>query len=271
MPTDFRTIEISNPNLTPANHRWITVHSRHLSGRGDISLYNTNSTAKPAPIVILLHGVYGSHWAWMFSGGAHRCLDTLKREQGLSDFVLVMPSDGLSGDGSGYLNRHSGSYEKWIMSDVIAAAQRAVPQINQKSSIYLCGLSMGGYGALRLGAKYSTTVSGISAHSAITDITEFQHFTDHSPIEDALEPQHDSSIFHWLKKHLKQLPPIRLDCGLDDLLLAGNRRFHQQLIALNIEHQYMERAGGHDWDYWSRQIKESLMFFDQIERSKNPP
>jgi hypothetical protein len=29
--------------------------------------------AESLPLVILLHGVYGSHWAWLFKGGAHRC------------------------------------------------------------------------------------------------------------------------------------------------------------------------------------------------------
>lgn len=33
--------------------------------------------------------------------------------------VLVMPSDGLFGDGSGYFNHGDKDFEKWIVKDVI--------------------------------------------------------------------------------------------------------------------------------------------------------
>jgi S-formylglutathione hydrolase FrmB len=38
--------------------------------------------------------------------------------------------------------------------------------------VAIAGLSMGGYGALRLGAKYAPNFSAISAHSAITELQD---------------------------------------------------------------------------------------------------
>src|SRR3978361_1334067 len=69
----FRTLEISNPQFESNHLRFITIKTPNLKGRGDICVYippqvsNTDS----APVVLLLHGVYGSAWSWAHSGGVH--------------------------------------------------------------------------------------------------------------------------------------------------------------------------------------------------------
>src|SRR3546814_9999884 len=70
--TDFRTVELSDPGIDPTGLRFMTVKSAALGARADISLFVPDCVAGLAdvPIVILLHGVYGSHWAWEI-GRAH--------------------------------------------------------------------------------------------------------------------------------------------------------------------------------------------------------
>src|SRR3546814_19551136 len=71
--TDFRTVELSDPGIDPTGLRFMTVKSAALGARADISLFVPDCVAGLAdvPIVIMLHGVYGSHWAWALKGGAH--------------------------------------------------------------------------------------------------------------------------------------------------------------------------------------------------------
>lgn len=45
-------------------------------------------------------------------------------------------------------------------------------------------------------------------------------------------------------------PVIAFDCGTDDELLEHNRRFHEHLQELNVEHRYAEFPGGHECGYW---------------------
>src|ERR1700761_5072456 len=68
----FRTIEVSDQQFEAGGLRFITVKSPNLKGRGDICVYapQTDKTAV-LPIVILLHGVYGSAWSWAYSAGVH--------------------------------------------------------------------------------------------------------------------------------------------------------------------------------------------------------
>ena len=69
----FRTIEVSDPALAPEGLSFITVKSAALAQRADITLYVPPQAQglRDLPLVLLLHGVYGSQWAWAFKGGVH--------------------------------------------------------------------------------------------------------------------------------------------------------------------------------------------------------
>ena len=61
----------------------------------------------------------------------------------------------------------------------------------------------------------------------------------------------------------ESLPPVRFDCGKDDLLIEHNRKLHKKLKNANINHIYQEFEGAHEWEYWQEHIKETLLFFNQ--------
>ena len=107
----FRTIEISPPDLDRL--RYVTVKSRALRGRADICVFTPIQTESltDVPLVILLHGVYGSHWSWAHQGHAHRILASLIASDAVPPMALAMPSDGLWGDGSGYVSHGAQNFE----------------------------------------------------------------------------------------------------------------------------------------------------------------
>lgn len=269
--TGIRRVEVSNSACVPPNTRWVTVNTDNLSGRGDIALYNVEIVDPDAPVIILLHGAHASHWSWMYSGGLHQAYAALKSSHGIAnDFVLVMPSDGLRGDATGYLPLASGNYERWIVCDVPAAVDRVVACVSANSRIYLAGISMGGYGALRLAAKYPRMFAGISCHSPVVSLSALGVLRDvdgpESPIGQV--DGEDADILNWMARSSGgPLPSIRIDCGTSDRLIESIRGFHRTLAELGVPHEYSEFAGGHDWDYWARRIGDSLRFFDRIEKN----
>ncbi|MCM2679506.1 alpha/beta hydrolase [Echinimonas agarilytica] len=259
-------LEVSNPAFTPDNTQFVTVHSSHLNRRHDVSIYNVNAQTENVPIIVLMHGVYGNHWVWMGLGGIHHVYERLRSEHKISEFVLVMPSDGGLRDGSAYLpTKGHGNYEQWIMDDVITAVQKTVENVTINSPLYLSGLSMGGYGALRLGAKYAEQVSGISAHSSITDLLELTEFVDHSLDAYDCRNLHESNIVYWMNKNKNKLPPIRFDCGREDILYSGNIRFVEELKSNGIPHIYETFEGEHSWEYWHTHIVQTFEFFSDIQ------
>ncbi len=242
----------------------MTAKSAALGQRADVTFYAPAAARAggDAPIVILLHGARGSHWAWAFKGGAHQRLEALIDAGRMAPMVLVMPSDGLWGDGSGFVPHGSQDFERWIVEEVPQLAMTVSPACSARSPVFLCGLSMGGYAALRLAGKFPDRFAGASAHSAITADDQFDPVIAESRNDWSHAPE-DRSVVAALT--LTPRPaPIRFDCGLDDPLLPANLRLHAELEALGVAHRFEVRPGGHDWTYWSEAIDQSLLFFSAL-------
>jgi enterochelin esterase-like enzyme len=244
---------------------FLTAKSAALRGRGDITLFVPKEARalRDVPLVLLLHGAYGSHWNWSIMGRAHRTTQHLITQGLIPPMALAMPSDGLWGDGSGYLPHADKDYEKWIMEDVPKAARAAAACLSTDSPLFLCGLSMGGFGALRIGAKYPALFRGMSAHSSITHFEQLMKYVAEKP-ESFGAATENLSVLETMLRHRDKLPPFRFDCGAADDLIVYNRQLHSELEAHKIPHQFEEFPGGHDWIYWMRHVEYSLRFFGKI-------
>jgi len=260
----YNKLVISNPEFEMDNVRYLTVKSSNLKGRGDISVFvPSGSDYQNLPIVLLLHGVYGSHWAWTHLAGVHRQMLNGIKSGLIKPMVLVMPSDGLWGDGSGYTPHKQQNFEKWIVEDVIDAVTYSIKETSELSPIFIAGLSMGGYGALRLGAKYGSKFKAASALSSLTDLKQVQELLEED-ISDLLESNfNEQSVADVILGNRDILPDIRFDCGVSDPLVTENRKLNQELIRYNIPHIYEEFEGAHDWTYWSENIFRTLLFFNE--------
>ncbi|MGB5666877.1 MAG: alpha/beta hydrolase-fold protein [Maribacter sp.] len=261
----FRTTEISDPRFESNNLRFITVKTQNLVGRGDICVFVPPiKDLKDIPIITLLHGVYGSAWIWAHKAGVH--FTTLgMMEQGLiKPMVIAMPSDGLWGDGSGYLPHSDNNFERWIVDDVIEAVLENIDCTSKKSDLFIAGLSMGGYGALRLGAKYPSKYKALSGHSSITHKNQMHLFVEEDESHYNQKNNIQEDVFGLMLQNKYKLPNIRFDCGKTDLLIENNRELHKNLEKENIPHIYEEFDGGHEWPYWEEHIKETLLFFNQF-------
>jgi len=259
----FRTIEVSNRGFETNGLRFITVKSPNLKGRGDICVYAPQQTGKTdtLPVVILLHGVYGSSWSWAFSSGVHLKLDELIKTGELPPMILAMPSDGLWGDGSAYLPHNGFNFEKWIAGDVIDVVTAYVDGAQKDSPLFISGLSMGGFGALRIGAKYGYKFRAMSGLSSITSLPQMKLFVQESLKSYMQQDIIDEDLLATFKHYRHQLPPMRFDCGTGDILIKYNRELHHKMENEGIPHTYEEYPGGHEWNYWTEHIITSLKFF----------
>jgi len=256
----FRTFE--SAHIGNGIHH-VTVKSAALHRRADISFYvPPGAKAEKLPLVILLHGVYGSHWAWLYKGGAHQVLDRLIKEENLPPMMLAMPSDGLWGDGSGYVRHRDADYVSWIVDEVPEAAAKIDARCKDAPR-FIGGLSMGGYGALRLGLLHPKKFAGISAHSSITDVPpQMQDFVEESLATFNLTDNGPLAVIDCAKQS-SPLPHMRFDCGTEDTLIEHNRTLHRDLQAAGIPHVYEEFPGGHTWDYWNAHLADTLRFFKE--------
>lgn len=258
----FRTVRISDPRFERDGLRYMTVKTDHLKGRGNICLFVPKTDRTDLPIVTLLHGVYGSSNSWSGGAGAHLTAQHMIESDQITPMILAMPSDGLWGDGSAYLSHNNYNFEKWIVSDVIDAIKLHIPQAKDSTTNFLAGLSMGGYGAMRLGAKYSDIYKSFSGLSAITSLEQMSMFVEEDIDNYKQETSTDEDVFQTIMTHREQIASFRFDCGSSDILIDYNRKLHQQLKEAKISHIYQENEGAHEWSYWERHLSDTLIFFN---------
>ena len=267
----FTTTELSDPRFESNNLRFITVKTPNLKGRGDICVFVPENCENKTglPIITLMHGVYGSAWIWAHKAGVHFTAQHLIDKGKIQPMLLAMPSDGLWGDGSAYLPHNQFNFEKWIVTDVPDAVKELIPQAGEDSKQCIAGLSMGGYGALRLGLKYYNQYTAVSGHSSITAIDQMPLFVEEDVKVYEQKTVAENSVIKTAIDNKENLPPFRFDCGKDDLLIEYNRKLHLELTEARINHVYEEFKGEHEWSYWEKHIEDTLLFFDAILKERS--
>tara|TARA_R110002124_G_scaffold85383_5_gene221679 strand:+ start:144 stop:965 length:822 start_codon:yes stop_codon:yes gene_type:complete len=273
MSKRFFTTEISESKFENNHLRYVTVKSNNLGGRGDMTIFvpkGLEKTHGDIPIVTLLHGVYGSHWAWTMKAGVHWIAQRMIDMAEIAPMCIVMPSDGLFYDGSGYLKHQEKNFESWITEDVLDATRELISCVSDRSPAFIAGLSMGGYGALRLGAKYPQRYEGFSGLSSITKFREIESFYEKDTFgkldNQVPEPE---SVLEIIIANRATLKPFRFDCGKDDSLFQSNKELSLALKSHGISHQFEANEGKHEWVYWENNIGKTLQFFHELASKAN--
>jgi S-formylglutathione hydrolase FrmB len=167
-----------------------------------------------------------------------------------------------------YTNAKEGpAYEDDLMHDVLGLVERTFPVKAERSGRAIGGLSMGGYGAVKLGLKHYEMFGSVNSHSGAVGILRRETMKtrpltpEYQRIFGESTEGSDEDPFALVERiDHGRLPPLRLDCGLDDVLLPQNRAFHKHLESLHIAHEYQEYPGGHNWEYWDEHVQEAIAF-----------
>jgi putative tributyrin esterase len=229
----FVTLELSDPSLEVDGLRHATVQSAALGRRADCTLWAPAGHGGPLPLVVLLHGVYGSHWAWAYLGAAHHTAKHLIDDGLIPPLALAMPSDGLWGHGSGYVQGPGGDSVGWIVDEVPALAAEALPAVEPGGALAVAGLSMGGLGALLLGIRSAPRFRAVAGLSSITEFRDLSLFVG-DLASYGVDPN-EHSVAEAVLAHDGPLPAIYLGCGSDDLLIEQNRALHERLRTAGVD------------------------------------
>ena len=213
----------------------------------------------------LLHGYSGNHMDWVINSNI--------QEYSLKYNVAVfMPSC----ENFFYLDDTDmgALYSEYVGIELVEFTRRIFPVSGKREDTFIGGLSMGGYGAIINGLKYSNTFSRIIALSSaliidkiagipvdfkdgIADYNYYSRvFGDVNKVKGS--DKDPEALVLQMKKENKQIPEIFMACGTEDFLLAANRKLHDFLLAEGIEHTYIESPGTHDWKFWNEYIEKGL-------------
>jgi S-formylglutathione hydrolase FrmB len=210
----------------------------------------------PFAAFYLLHGLSDDYTIWL----RQTRIEMYAREW---PFIVVMP-DGYR---SMYTRNEEGpDYAKHFAEELTGFVERNFPAAASRSARCIGGLSMGGYGALRLALGYPQKFGSAHSHSGAL-MHGAKRYT--KPADGEMRrifgrqpagSDHDLLRLARRARAAGRLPKILVDCGTEDFLLEDNRRFHAELTRAGIPHMYKEFAGSHNWDYWDLHIREALAF-----------
>ena len=214
----------------------------------------------PFATFYLLHGLSDDYTIWLRR-------TSIERYAQQYPLIIVMP-DGYRGF---YTDNDAGpAYATYIAEELIATIERTFPAKRDRASRGVGGLSMGGYGALRLALGYPHLFAAATSHSGAVMHGSRPHPRPGGALQpaefhrifgdDPTGTDHDVLALAQRCQSRGTLPHIRIDCGTEDDLIADNRELHRKLEALKVPHEYEEFPGRHDWAYWDQHVQEALAF-----------
>jgi S-formylglutathione hydrolase FrmB len=207
----------------------------------------------PVATYYLLHGLSDDQSMWMRR-------TRLEMYVAGKPLIVVMP-DG----GRGFYTDHENGphWAEHIGVELPGMIERTFPAIARREGRFIGGLSMGGYGALRIGLGYADRFASANSHSGATlfgskppDSAERELIVGSNPIGS----DHDLIELARKAKAAGKLPRLRIDCGEDDFLIEDNRSLHGTFVEMGIAHEYQEYPGQHNWDYWDLHVREAIAF-----------
>lgn len=214
------------------------------------------SDINSAPVFTLLHGLDGNYLTWC----ANTRIQELAEKYGV---CVIMPE----AKNSFYCKTAQGEdYYTHIADEVFEVSRRFFGLGDKPELNHIAGISMGGFGAMKIGLLNPTRFATIGSLSSVMDV-EGQLIKSHGLNaherevlknafgENARIRGGENDIFYLSERVAgKCMPAIYQFCGTEDFLYADNRRYLSFAKSLSLDITYEEAPGGHFWPVWAEQI-----------------
>ena len=215
------------------------------------------------PTLYLLHGLSDDHTTWTRR-------TSIERYAAARGVAVVMPAVGRS-----FYQDTAGGLKYWtfVSEELPALCERFFPLARGREQRFVAGLSMGGYGALRLGLACPERFAAAASLSGALDLgRRLREAGRDGALMNRAEylavfgPElrcagTDTDLFFLAEKHAASTgpkPALYLACGTEDALLGETRAMRDHLAHLGLAAAYHESPGAHEWAVWDAEIQRVL-------------
>jgi S-formylglutathione hydrolase FrmB len=167
---------------------------------------------------------------------------------------------------------YGGAYETFVAQELPTLARSFFPLSEKREDNYVAGLSMGGYGAFKLGLNYPENYCAAASLSGAVDMANrISSMPDDEPVRrDIINvfgrnpsiqgTKHDLMFAaRQCKAEGKAIPRLYQCCGEDDFLYQDNLAFKDFAIKEELPLTWQSDPGyEHTWDYWDLRIQTVL-------------
>lgn len=209
---------------------------------------------EPPKVLYLLHGYSDDHSIWMRR-------TSVERYAAAYNLAVVMPAV----NHSFYTDEVYGEkYWTYVAEELPRVMGRFLRLSDRPEDTFVAGLSMGGYGAMKLALSFPERFAAAASFSGALDIADTYHSGRHQTDEQTRVfgdiskiPGSDNDLFHLLKKNAKapRKPRLYVSCGTADFLFHQYKKFLPAARALGWDvNSYEEPDAVHEWGFWDREI-----------------
>lgn len=223
-----------------------------------------NSTGRKYKTVYLLHGLSDDASMWFRRSSIERYADQRQ--------LLVIMPDGGRGFYSDALN--GDKYWTFLSEELPFFVEHHFPASTDRKDSFAAGLSMGAYGAIKLGLRLPEKFAAVAGLSALADLKKRFRSPDTASWKPELRrifgsaaklSEFDNDLFVLAEKAVssgKTLPRILSICGSEDFMIEDNRHFNRHMKKISYPEFYsFEYPGSHTWEFWDQYIQNVLDFF----------
>jgi S-formylglutathione hydrolase FrmB len=210
----------------------------------------------PCKTLWLLHGMSDDHTIWQRRTSIERYVEGLP-------LAVVMPA----AHRSRYTDMARGyRYWTYISEELPALCRSFFPLSGAREDNYVAGLSMGGYGAMKLGLRRPDAYAAAASLSGSLDLVS-RVATAEGEGKAELENVHGdlnavrgshADLFAAASDLVTSgapRPRLFAWCGTEDFLYESNQAFRAHCQSIGLALDYSEGPGGHTWDKWDVQIR----------------
>lgn len=235
------------------NH--IEFYSEQLGMKTRINVILPEHPTQTGHVLILLHGLGDDENTWLEQTKIAAYVNQ-------SQITVIMPRV----DRSYYTSQPGGpKYFEYISQEILQRYQQWFNLIPEKKRTFIAGVSMGGFGALKIGLMYPEKFGHIFLMSAMPDIiANWQENPERDIWFRSIfgSPKEVKNSINDIKYLLTQqshlAPKIWQLCGRDDAFYNMNQSLAKQIERQGMSHEFKIVKGGHEWSVWDKAIREVL-------------
>ena len=235
-------------------------YSKKLDMDSDLNIilpYGKGQTDKKNgkfPVLYLLHGLSDDHTTWCRMTSIERYVSEL-------NIAVIMPNVHRSF----YLNTSDGrKYFDYVNEEVPAFCEELFNISDKREDKFVAGLSMGGYGAMKLALSSPYQFNAVGAFSGALDFEDIvlKHTVGTEGELELFrkELKEENDLFRLAEKAKDNMPSIYQVCGTEDFLYDHNIKFRDFIKDKCSDYKYEEGPGTHEWGFWDTYVQKFIDF-----------
>lgn len=201
-------------------------------------------------VLYLLHGYSDDHSIWMRR-------TSVERYAAAYNLAVIMPAV----NHSFYTNEVQGErYWDYISQELPQTMHRFFRLSDRPEDTFAAGLSMGGYGAMKLALTYPERFAAAASFSGGVDIAGLKDerlcrvFGDLDKL-----PGSANDLFHLMKRKPKHAPKLYVSCGTADFLYGQHQKFVPALKKNGWDVTAYEKPNAvYEWGFWDEEISKFI-------------